>query len=89
MPENKSKMVPLHLEPFIHTLMKRAIHNKYKSINQYVRALILEDLRKRGLLVPRMLSQLVTGSPDGIAIEHNTSIPSVSTVQDTEERVSV
>lgn len=63
MPEIRSKMVPFYIEPSLHTLVLQVVKESYGSVSKYVRALILADLNKRGLLTLGQLATIAMNRP--------------------------
>jgi len=59
MPESRDRKLMVSVEPIIHELVLVLSKDEDKSVSSYARALIIEDLLKRGLLKESDIKALV------------------------------
>lgn len=71
MPEIRSKMVPFYIEPSLHTLVLEVVKESYGSVSKYVRALIISDLHRRGLISLGQLAVMAMNKPMSEGVNGN------------------
>lgn len=60
--EPRQTPVTVYIEPSLWILAQKVLNERDITASSYIRNLVIEDLRKRGILTPDLLAGLLTGT---------------------------
>lgn len=61
LPEIRNSQIMVNIEPTLYDIVVEVATKERTSASSYARALIIEDLLRRGLLTESILAQILTG----------------------------